>query len=288
LKASVVIPTYYRRQNLLCLFDSLLEQLAKPAEVLVVDDTPTTIIKNLCEEYTAKFDKVYVKLVYIKNHRERSISIARNLGAAMAHGDIVVFIDSDIIPNIDYIKKVLDVFKKHPRAFGVGGWFSPIARYQSHVDKIKYHFLQTLRKIFSLDRDSRNSCRNYEYPIMLSMTINCQWLLGGTMSFRRSVFDEFRFDENLKGYSFGEDFLFSNLIYKRYPKSLLITPNARCINLASEEARLKGQELHDIRMRNAKYILAKLWGFKGLLLFGRQYLGLLVFKIIEKIQRQVH
>jgi glycosyltransferase involved in cell wall biosynthesis len=282
LRASVVIPTYYRRRDLSCLFDSLLRQLVKPAEVLVIDDTPTAEIRTLCEEYIARFSWFGVDLFYVKNYRERSISIARNLGAKMAQGEIIMYVDSDIIPFPDYIERVLDVFEKYPRALGVGGWISPNTDNRVFVESIRYHFLQILRKFFSLNRDSRNSCRNGEYPVVLSNTINCQWLLGGTMSFRRSVFDEFQFDESLKGYSFGEDFLFSNSIYKKYPKSLLITPNAKCINNASEEARLKGSELHEIRMRNAKYILTKLWGFRGLLLFGRQYLGLLVFRVIER------
>jgi GT2 family glycosyltransferase len=281
LKASVVIPTYYRSRDLIRLFEGLLKQLAKPVEVLVVDDTPTFEIKNLCEKYRSKFQKAAVRLVYVKNHRERSISIARNLGAKMAFGDILIFLDSDISPYPDYLEKVIEEFTKYPNAIGVGGWFPPL---QESKEGLRYYSIQVFFKLFSLTHDSQNSCRNFQYPIILSRTIYCQYLLGSTMSFRHSVFNEFQFDNKLKGYSWGEDFLFSNLINKAYPNTLLVSPHARCINYASNEARLKEKELFDVQIRNSKYILTKLWGFKGLFLFGRQFIGLHLFRTIKKIR----
>ena len=277
----MVIPTYYRSRDLTRLFESLLKQLAKPIEVLVIDDTPTFEIKNLCEKYKYKFQKTAVRLEYVKNHRERSISIARNLGAKMAFGDILIFLDSDILPYPDYVKNVIDAFKKYPNALGVGGWFAPL---QKSKEGFRYYSNQVLLKLFSLTRDSRNSCRNFEYPIILSRTISCQYLLGSAMSIKRSVFNEFQFDDRLLGYSLGEDFLFSNLIDKTYPNTLLVSPQVRCINYVSNETRLKEKEFFDVQIRNGKYILKKLWGIKGLLLFGRQFIGLYFFRVIKKIQ----
>jgi cellulose synthase/poly-beta-1,6-N-acetylglucosamine synthase-like glycosyltransferase len=289
MNVSVVIPTYYRSYDLFRLFESLLQQSVKPVEVLIVDDTPTTVIKHLCEEYTPIFNIVGIVLLYIKRQGfQRSISMARNLGAKTAQGDIVIFIDSDIMLYPDYIGKILSIFRKNPKTMGVGAWFSPSTARQVSARGIRYQSNQTLLKIFALERDSRDSCRNFEYPLVLSRTIHCQWLLGGSMSLRRSVFNEFQFDENLKGYSWGEDFLLSNQINKRYPNSLLITPDAKGINVYSEEARLEEKELFNVQMVNAKYILTTLWGFKGLLLFGRQCLGFFVFKVMKKIRKLFH
>ena len=105
------------------------------------------------------------------------------------------------------------------------------------------------------------------------------------MSIRKAVFDEFQFDENLTGYSFGEDFLFSHSIYKKYPNSLLITPIAIAIHNFSGQARPKGKELADIVSRNRKYIPTKLWGSKGLLMFGWQNLGLLILRVRARIRK---
>jgi len=260
----------------------LLGQIVKPAEVLVIDDTPTTEIKNICEKYTVEFSRGGVALVYFKNRRERSISIARNLGARMAHGDIVMFIDSDVILYPDYVEKVLNVFKKYPGALGVGSWRTFNRQIPSGI---RYYSLQTLEKLFFIWHQSRNSCRSYEYPIVLSGTTYCQWLMGETMSVKRSVFNEFQFDENLKGYSLGDDFLFSYSIYKKYPKSLLITPDAKAIHSFSSQARPEGKELASIKSVNTKYVLTKLWGFKGLLMLFWQSLGILIFRVIARIRK---
>jgi GT2 family glycosyltransferase len=195
----------------------------------------------------------------------------------MAHGDIVMFIDSDVTPYPDYVEKVLNVFKKYPRALGVGSWVSSVPRRPPPMG-IRYFTNQTLLKLFYL---------GVEYPIVLSRTIYCRWLLGTSMSFRRSVFSEFQFDENLKGYTWGEDFLFSSSISERYRESLLLTPDAVCIHNWSGEARPEGKDFFEMQMRNDKYVLTKLWGFKGLTMFGRKYLGLWFFRVIRRLKSKL-
>ena len=201
-----------------------------------------------------------------------------------------MFIDSDVTIYPDYVEKVLNVFKNYQIALGVGVWIKPIlARASQPPRGIRYFTNQTLLKLFCQVHDSRNSCsgRGIEYPIMLSRTIYCRWLLGASMSFRRSVFSEFRFDENLKGSAWGEDFLFSSSIFERYHKSLLITPDAICIHNWSGEARPEGKDLFEMQMQNDKYILTKLWGIKGLSMFGRKYLGLWFFRVIGRLMSKL-
>ena len=51
MKVSVIVPTYYRPNDLMELLESILKQTVKPLEVIVVDDTPSTIIRDVCVEY---------------------------------------------------------------------------------------------------------------------------------------------------------------------------------------------------------------------------------------------
>ena len=124
MKVSVIIPTYYREHDLSELLDSLLQQSIKPFEVIVVDDTPTFIIKSTCEKYEKKFANLGISLIYIRNPEQRSAAIARNVGAKKADGDILMFFDSDIILYPDYIEKIVDVFQKYSNALGVQGWIA--------------------------------------------------------------------------------------------------------------------------------------------------------------------
>jgi len=51
MKVSIVVPTYERPNDLADLFDSLLKQTVKPLEVIVVDDTTSNVIKEVCAKY---------------------------------------------------------------------------------------------------------------------------------------------------------------------------------------------------------------------------------------------
>ena len=279
LKTSVIVPTYRRPYDVSRLFECLLSQTTKPDEVLVVDNTITNEIMDLCEEFKSEFNRIGTPLVYLRRTTKKSISHSRNAGAKAAQGEILVFVDSDTMPFPNYLEKILSVFDKNPSAMGVGIWLLPNKKI---MEGLRYYSRQILRRLFRLTHDTHNSCRNFEYPVVLSSTIYCQYLLGDTMSFRKTAFDEFQFDENLGVYSYGEDFLFSNQISKKYPNTLLLSPETQSINVGSEEARIKGKELLDIQLRNAKYILTKLWGIKGLLLFGRQFIG---YKILGNLDR---
>jgi glucosyl-dolichyl phosphate glucuronosyltransferase len=283
MRVSVVIPTYYRNVELAQCINSILEQTVKPMEVIIVDDTPIETIRQLVEDYKVKAKMIGVDLIYIKNPKERSISIARNTGAKIASGDIILFVDSDIVLNLDYIKGLTKTYREHPEAVGITGWIKNPTRTQ--VQNTRDYFFESLKSFFFLFHNSRDSCSFFEYPISLTKTISCQRMVGANMSIMRSLFDEFKFDENLKGYSYWEDALFSGSAYKKYRGKLLMTPEAICIHSFSQEGRAKGAVMRSIKRRNRKYVLSKLFGTKGLLIFGWQNFGLLIIKLIGKSKR---
>jgi glycosyltransferase involved in cell wall biosynthesis len=284
MRVSVVIPTYYRSRELAKCLDGILGQEVKPMEVIVVDDTPVDEIRQLFEDFLVMARQEGVDLIYTKNHRERSTSIARNIGAKAAKGEIVLFVDSDVVLHRGYIEGLLKAYSEHPEAVGITGWIKSLST-QTFVQDIHYWFFQSLKRLFFLFHDSRDSCRFSEYPIVLTRVIVCQRFVGANMSCRRSLFDEFEFDESLKGYAYWEDALFSGSVNKKYPGRLLMTPASTCTHSFSEEGREKKVKMRIIKRRNRKYVLVKLFGARGLLMFGWQNFGLLVFKLIGRIKR---
>jgi glycosyltransferase involved in cell wall biosynthesis len=148
MKVSVIIPTYYRPKDLSELLDSLLRQTVKPLEVIVVDDTPSNIIEELCAKYRDKFKRFDIKLVYVRNYKERSAAIARNIGASIARGEIILFFDSDIILYPDYVEKILEVFREKPEALGVQGWIDLAIETRGHIYLRRHHLINNLRKFF--------------------------------------------------------------------------------------------------------------------------------------------
>lgn len=284
MRVSVVIPTYYRRHELAKCLDSILEQTTKPEEVIIVDDTPVNVLKQLVEDYVtrARIEDGY--FIYIKNPKERSTSIARNIGATTAKGDVILFVDSDVILDPGYIFGLLKTYRERPEAIGISGWIKNPSTQTPKQNKrdCLFHYL---KRLFFLFHDSINTCSFFEYPAILTKTIDCQRFVGANMSFRRSVFNELKFDENLKGYAYWEDALFSGLAYKKYQSRLLMTPAAICNHSFSQEGREKGSKMRCIKRRNRKYVLTKLFGVRGLLIFGWQNLGILTIKLIGKIRR---
>lgn len=284
MKVSVIIPTYYRSQELAECLKSILGQTIKPMEVIIVDDTPVDAIKQLVEDHVVAARREDVDLIYIKNPKERSISIARNIGVKMARGDTILFVDSDIVLHSEYIRELRKNYEKHPEAVGISGWITsptqkPMQYYKSYI------LFQAFKRLFLLFHDSTDSCKFHEYPTNLTGTISCQRLVGANMSFKRSLFDEFEFDENLKGYAYWEDALFSGSVLKKYRGKLLMTPDAICNHSFSQEGREKGSKMRSIKLRNRKYVLVKLFGVKGLLMFGWQNLGLLFNKAAKIVTR---
>lgn len=88
---SVVIPTYGRPKDVQNLLHCIKRQSVKPLEVIVVGDTPSSVVEVLCEQMRSQLKESGIELLYLRNPKEPSITIARNIGAKVAKGDIILF-----------------------------------------------------------------------------------------------------------------------------------------------------------------------------------------------------
>jgi cellulose synthase/poly-beta-1,6-N-acetylglucosamine synthase-like glycosyltransferase len=263
------------------LLDSILKQTRKPIEIIIVDDTPILSIKLVCEQYEKAFQEIGVHLFYVKNPKERSICLARNFGARIAKGYIVQFVDSDVILAIDYLQEVQKIFEKHPEVLGVSGL-------AASCYGVKINVFRLISKLFFLFNSAPNSCKYFEFPVNVKKEIRCECFNGNAMAFKYSVFSEFQFDENLVKYSWMENLLFTGQINKTYPNRLILTPNAKCFHQYSNEGRMEGSEEEKKRqyLCYRKYVMTKLFGYRGFLMFGWQNMGVLFIKIVSRIRRK--
>lgn len=117
-KISIITPTRNNKQLLLQCLSSIFNQTVSPSiyEVIIVDDFSS----DNTQELVNRFMQSHKNLRFFKSPR-RGVSVARNLGVKMAEGDIIGFVDSDMVLEQDWIKKILSFYKENKGAVGVSG-----------------------------------------------------------------------------------------------------------------------------------------------------------------------
>lgn len=93
LLASVILPTYRRKETLKRAIDSLYSQSYTSIEIIVVDDNADVEWNN----YVQSILKDYPYVVYICNAKNLGSAETRNVGIRAAKGDYITFLDDDDI-----------------------------------------------------------------------------------------------------------------------------------------------------------------------------------------------
>ena len=94
-KLSIIVPVYKVEQYIHKCVDSILNQIFKDFELILVDDGSPDNCGTICDEYAQKDKRIRVI------HKENGgLSDARNFGIDASQGEIIGFVDSD-----DYLDK---------------------------------------------------------------------------------------------------------------------------------------------------------------------------------------
>jgi len=118
-KATVVIPTYNRLQELKLTLDSLvLQKCSYPFEVIVADDGSYENTKAVIDEYIGKLNIRYV----FQEEKGFRAGTARNMGIALVKGEICIFIDNGVLFHSCAIKSHIEVHEKEIKPCLVSGY----------------------------------------------------------------------------------------------------------------------------------------------------------------------
>lgn len=286
MKLSIVIPTRNRCASLRKLLFSILEQITPPSEVIIVDDSNNEETKILVEQLHNHFLKRRIKLRHIMpKESPKSISRARNLGAKKAEGDIIVFLDDDVVIDRNYLKEIMQVFKDKSGAIGVQGLIVNVP-YSS--------FWNSIKKIFFYWHAEGDKCRvlpsgKTTYALAPNKLITCEWLIGSNVAYRKEVFREFSFNEKLLGYSLGEDKEFSYKIHKKYPGSLFLTPFARVYHHQPPLKNASKQKIYIITMYPIGFFLNNIeQTLKNKIIFLWSEIGRIILRIIWSLPNPIN
>ena len=229
---SIVICTKDREESLKVCLDSIFRQTRKPNEAVIVDDG------NLDRDEIIKLvERNGIHCKYFKKEMP-GLTTSRNLGIRNSGGDVALFLDDDVILDENYIEGIMEVYEvdKAHRIGGVEG----VVRYEHRPA------VQLFGRLFGLSSKRPgvilpNGIGTLVREGAISAPINVQCLSGCNMSYRREVFRDFLFDEELKGYGWGEDRDFSFRVSQKY--DLVATPEARLVHVEDPMARVSSRSM---------------------------------------------
>lgn len=203
---SVVIPTKNREKDLIGCLDSIFKQDYLPKEIIIIDQSFESSEENIKRiiPYTVKF-------IYIYNKNIRGLTEAKNEGASKAGEDLILFLDDDIVLLEDALKNILDVFNqdKQNEIGGIGG-FILNEKPPFYSNFVKFFFYGPF-SFYNDQSDFQQKALKGNKIIKLSKLVP-----GGASCVRKEIFNDYKFDENLSGYSYGEDSIFGYVVSKKY------------------------------------------------------------------------
>jgi glycosyltransferase involved in cell wall biosynthesis len=112
MRVSVIIPCRNAERIVGDAVKSALAQTEPPCEVIVVDDASTDRSGRVARAAGARV---------LTNACRRNAGGARNAGIEVASGEVLAFLDADVVAAPDWLFRVRRVFESNPRIVGVGG-----------------------------------------------------------------------------------------------------------------------------------------------------------------------
>lgn len=214
---SVIIPTKNRADDLEIVIETLLQQTRLPTELIIVD-------QNAIRSYQKP---IPIPLRYIHNPELSGAATARNAGMDIAKGDVLLFLDDDVILDKDFIEQIVAAFQ--PGITGVSGI---ITNYKKPALTWRLWEGLFVRVPFLDDRQ-----RIYwkAEKLINAEPIRIEKMTGALMSFRAEAVRALRFDPSLTGGSPGEDI---DLCASLPEGSVLVmAPRARLVHKRSSAGR---------------------------------------------------
>ncbi len=254
IRASVVICTRDRPYEVVTCLKSIEAQTRLPDEVIIVDASDQEELYGHLQTYSAGHS---LKLRYLKS--TPGLTHQRNIGVKASSGDVVLFLDDDVILEKEYVSRILEVFENDQRqeVGGVTGCITNVQRPVFHGlgrEKLRWFIKDTFFLATFGDGKFRPSgFPTWAYGTERFLDIEC--LSGANMAFRKEVLEMFKFDEKLHGYCYMEDEDISYRVSRRFRN--IYTPWARLAHYPSSRGRLEEFDKKKMLVRNHRYLFRK-------------------------------
>lgn len=220
---TVIVPTRNRPDDLANAISSIITQLRQPDELLIIDQSPGNESRNLVERLLTNETKI--NLNYIHESSISGLVEAKQVGVSKARGNIICFLEDDIVLEHDYLYQIEKGFNENAEMLGCCGVVTnpPIRPWGYNIVFQIFH-----RGIF---RDPRvglyGNFSGDNHKFILSDVLS-----GGLSAWRSNVFSTVSFDV-ANSFFMLEDMEFSTRVAKHFGHFLYINPNAKLAHYSS-------------------------------------------------------
>ncbi len=208
---SVVVCTYQRERETLRLLQCMATQNYRAFEVLVIDGSgPNSRVHESVGQHAT--ESMNVTLV----PSAKGLTRQRNVGLRMAKGDVLVFLDDDVIVPPSFLLKIREMLEL-PDSHAIGGLTAYDTQNYPATPNLRWRLRKWLRVVRTLEPGSAERL-GQNVPISFAQPFhglkNVAWLPGFCMVYRRDAIAGLAFDEELPTYG-GEDRDFSMRVGER-------------------------------------------------------------------------
>ena len=240
-KISAVIPTLNRPVDLALAVTSVLEQKHLPDELIIVDQSVDKQSHDAVNRLYENFD-VMPKLIYLHEPEVSGLIEAKQRGVEVAKGDIISFLDDDVVLHQQYFENAISIFKNNQKVIGCCGVMSNVH------SGVLYEYLFKLfhRGIFydpRLNAGKNRDCQG------LGVLLPSRYLSGGISCYRKEVFEKVKFDM-VNDFFMLEDIDFSTRAADFFGDEYFFISTNMCLDTNMSpinRARLKGRWQRKLR-----------------------------------------
>ena len=207
---SAIICTRNRHDDVVRCISSILDQDRVPREIIVVDSSEDTRLgMTLGELLPGQRSRIVTRYIRATS----GLTHQRNVGVRESTGDILLFLDDDMILYDGFVREILEIFQRRPE--NIGGVMGNIVNL--HRDDSMWNLIKRLFFVYSFGDGRFQASGAALWPNGLPVLMEVEFLCGGQTAYRRRICEEFGFDEEFfSGYCVLEDVDFSYRVSRRY------------------------------------------------------------------------